>query len=251
MPLVDHPRGNYRFLPGIAPYSCGVVSQPGFEIVHATLACPMPYHHGFDAISHQLDLERRPREALCAIELRSPAPFTFQGFADLNADYAGLLRAWNLFVGEVNPIARTNVAPAVFPPAEPVLHGFSYTRPCDPALAPTFVVAGAGELPEGLLAPEAIVCRADVSRAGIASKASFVLDLMENRLRGLGVDASRLSAIDVYTIHSLDELLPAMILRRLGGTSLHAARWYYSRPPIQEIEFEMDLLGVRAELRVG
>ena len=34
MPLVDHPVGNYRFLPGIAPYSCGVVSAPGYEIVH-------------------------------------------------------------------------------------------------------------------------------------------------------------------------------------------------------------------------
>ena len=36
MSLTDHPTGNYRFLPGIAPYSCGVVSSPAFEIVQVT-----------------------------------------------------------------------------------------------------------------------------------------------------------------------------------------------------------------------
>jgi hypothetical protein len=29
MTLTDHSRGDYRFLPGIAPYSCEVVSAPG------------------------------------------------------------------------------------------------------------------------------------------------------------------------------------------------------------------------------
>ena len=48
MPLTDHPAGDYRFLPGIAPYSCGVVSAPGFEIAHVTLHRPAPYGHGFD-----------------------------------------------------------------------------------------------------------------------------------------------------------------------------------------------------------
>src|SRR6478735_7283259 len=33
MPLIHHSTGCYRFLPGIAPYSCGVVSSPGYEIV--------------------------------------------------------------------------------------------------------------------------------------------------------------------------------------------------------------------------
>ena len=47
MPLTDHPLGDYRFLPGIAPYSCGVVSAPGFEIAHVTLHGPVPYLQGF------------------------------------------------------------------------------------------------------------------------------------------------------------------------------------------------------------
>src|SRR4051794_9061859 len=150
MPLTDHP-GGYRFLPGIAPYSCGVVSAPGFEIAHVTLHRPIPYARGFEVIVGHLTAVGRPRVALCAIELRSPTPFSFSGFGEFNADYARILHGWGLFVDGVNPVARTNVAPGVAPPTEPVLYGFSYSRPCEPSLPPTFVIAGAGELPEGVL----------------------------------------------------------------------------------------------------
>src|SRR5438045_1735280 len=84
MPLVDHPTGNYRFLPGIAPYSCGVVSRPGFEIVHFTLHTPLPYRQGFGRTAQFLSAAGRPKAALCAIELRSPRPFSFPGFAEFN-----------------------------------------------------------------------------------------------------------------------------------------------------------------------
>ena len=40
--LLEHPRGNYHFLRGIDPYSCGVVANPGYEIIHATLNSPFP-----------------------------------------------------------------------------------------------------------------------------------------------------------------------------------------------------------------
>ena len=46
MPLTDHPAGNYRFLPGIAPYSCGAASSPGFEIAHVTSIAPRPTSGG-------------------------------------------------------------------------------------------------------------------------------------------------------------------------------------------------------------
>src|SRR6185312_2916202 len=72
MPMIDHPAGNYRFLPGIAPYSCGVASAPGHEIVHATLHQPIPYRAGFELIEQHLSVSGRPRQSLCGIELRSP-----------------------------------------------------------------------------------------------------------------------------------------------------------------------------------
>jgi hypothetical protein len=251
MPLIDHPSGDYRFLPGIAPYSCGVVSKPGFEIAHVTLHRPVSYARGFQVIETYLAAEGRPKAALCGIELRSPAPFSFQGFGEFNAEYARILEGWGLFVEGVNPVARTNVAPAVTPPAEPVLYGFSYSRPCDPSLPPTFVVAGAGELPEGVLEAEGINRVGDTSPEGIAAKAGFVMDLMENRLRGLGGDWPDVTVIDVYTIHAIEPLLPDIILGRAGAAATHGIRWFYSRPPIVGIEFEMDLRGVRAELRLS
>jgi hypothetical protein len=248
MPLTDHPTGNYRFLPGIAPYSRGVVSSPGFEIVHVTLRRPVPYREGFERIAAYLDSERRPVAALCAISLRSPRPFTFQGFAEFNAEYAAILQWWGVFVNGVNPVARTNVAPVVLPPAEPVLYAFSFTRPCVGNLPPTFVVAGAGELPEGVLNRAGIVALGEMSPAGIATKARFVMDLMEARLRGLEVDWPQVSTVNVYTAHSLTPLLPEEILGRIGESSVHGAVWHFTRPPIEEIEFEMDVRGTRTNV---
>jgi hypothetical protein len=250
MTLIDHPTGGYRFLPGIAPYSCGAVSASGFEVVHVTLHRPIPYAAGFQRIEQYLANERRPKAALCGVELRSPRPFSFAGFAEFNAVYAKILEGWGVFVDGVNPVARTNVAPEVAPPAEPVLYGFSYARPCDRDAGPTFVVAGAGELPEGVLAAEGIIARGDVSPKGIATKARFVMDLMESRLRGLGGDWPLVTAIDLYTIHSLDRVLPETVLSRIGAASAHGVRWFYTRPPITGIEYEMDLRGVRTELRL-
>lgn len=250
MPLINHPTGNYRFLPGIAPYSCGVVSSPGFEIVHATFQQPIPYHGGFERIAQHLANCGRPKAALCGIELRSPRPYTFAGFAAFNAEYAAILAGWGLFVDGVNPVPRTNVAPVVAAPGEPVLYGFSYTQPVAGNPAPTIIVAGGGELPEGVLARDAIVSLGDTSPQGLASKAKFVMDLMENRLLGLGGDWSQATAVDVYTIHPIDGLLPPVILGRIGAAGIHGVHWHYTRPPIDEIEFEMDLRCVRTEVRI-
>jgi len=76
----DVPGGNYRFLPGIAPFSSGVVALPGYQVVHVTLRAPIPWRDGFALIDRHLRPEGRPRAALCAIELRSPTPFSFEGF---------------------------------------------------------------------------------------------------------------------------------------------------------------------------
>ena len=67
--------GNYRFIPGITAFSSGVIAMPGHEIVHATLAAPMPWREGFALIERHLRAQGRPRTALCGIELRSPAQF--------------------------------------------------------------------------------------------------------------------------------------------------------------------------------
>ncbi len=247
MSLQCHPAGNYSFVPGIAPYSCGVISNAGFEIVHVTLQQLVSWRDGFALIESFLASEQRPRAALCAVSLRSPKPFTFEGFAEFNVGYASVLKAWGVFVHGVNPVARTNVVPANLPPAETSLYGFAFTRPCSAGLPATFVVAGAGELPEGVLSRDVICFLGDTTREGIANKAVFVMSLMEDRLRQLGTNWAPVTKTNVYTIHSIDHLVAGIIEPRIGQAGLHGVTWHYSRPPIQEIEYEMDLRGVRTE----
>ncbi len=59
--MIQHPAGDYSFVPGIAPYSCGVISQPGFEIVHVTLKTMIDWRSGFDRIAETLKQENRRR----------------------------------------------------------------------------------------------------------------------------------------------------------------------------------------------
>lgn len=97
--------GGYDFLPGGSPYSCGVIARAGHEIVHVTLARPLPYRRGFAAVESFLEVRRRPATALCALELRSPAPRSFDGFADFNAVYGEELTRLGLWVDGANPLA--------------------------------------------------------------------------------------------------------------------------------------------------
>src|SRR6266545_3995659 len=218
--LRDIPTGGYQFLPGISAFSSGVVAIAGWEIVHATLGTPVPWRDGFARIDRHLREAGRPREALCGIELRSPAPFTFGGFDDFNQGYRALLAEWKILVGDENPIPRTNVAP----------------------------VAGAGELRERVQGPEGIVRRGETSPDAMREKARFVMTTMQERLRTLGGTWDRVTAIDIYTAHPIHELVHHEILAVAGPAAIHGVHWYPSRPPIQGLEYEMDLSGVQRKL---
>jgi hypothetical protein len=150
----------------------------------------------------------------------------------------------------VNPVARTNVAPEVGGPAQPSLYGFSYTVP-DTLAGATFVIAGAGELPEGSLDPHDVVRRGETSPAAIVEKARFVMGLMEGRLRGLDVSWKDVTATEVYTVHNIHPFISTELLRRMGAAAAHGLTWHYARPPIVSIEFEMDLRGCRREVVIG
>ena len=251
MKLLNNPNGNYRFLTGIAPYSSGVVALPGYEIVHVTLNTPRPYQQGFELIDHHLAEQNRPRQALCAIELRSPAPFTFAGFAEFNQGYQNILADWGLLVEGRNPIARTNVAPEVAAPSEPMLYAFSYTQPDGQAESdPTFVVAGAGELRGGNLSPEEIVRAGETTVDAIREKAAHVMGIMQARLTGLQVEWAQLTAVDIYTVQSIQPFLAPTILEMMGPAAIHGVRWFFSRPPISGLDFEMDMRGIQVELRL-
>jgi hypothetical protein len=248
--LVSQPLGLYRFLPGGEPYSAGVVADHGAEIVHATLARPLPWRAGFDRIGRHLAELGRPRTALCGIQLRIPAPLPFEGFVEFNRGYRALLGEWGLLVGGQNPIPRTNVAPVVGGPREASLYAFSYTVPADGVGPPTFVVAGSGELKPGFMSAEGVVRPGETSGDALREKAAYVMGVMAERLRGLGVGWDAVSVIAVYTPHPIEPLVVDTLLRPTGSAAVHGVRWFPSRPPIQGLEFEMDVRGVRREIRI-
>jgi hypothetical protein len=241
--------GQFSFLPGIPPFSSGVVAMPGHQVVHATLRAPIPWRDGFALIDRHLREAGRPRAALCAIELRSPGQFTFDGFDGFNAGYRGLLGDWGLLVGGENPIARTNVVPVVGAPAEPSLYAFSYTV-AGATGRPSFVAAGAGELRERGVGAEGIVRRGETSPDAMREKAAFVMGEMRRRLAALGADWPDVTMIDVYAAHAIDTFLVDTLLRPAGAAAIHGVRWFPSRPPIAGLEYEMDLRGVTRELVV-
>src|SRR5262245_52482741 len=223
--LRECPSGGYRYLPGISAFSSGVVAAPGWEIVRAVFRSPLPWRNGFELIDAHLREERRPRAALCGIELRSPAPFTFDGFARFNDGYRSLLDEWGLLVGGENPIPRTNVAPVTAAPAEPSLYAFDYTI-AGTTPAPTFVVAGAGEMGDRARGAEGIVRHGETSADAMREKARFVMGIMADRMKALDAAWSRVSTIDVYCAHSIHGFLVEEILRPAGGAAIHGVRWF-------------------------
>jgi hypothetical protein len=237
--------GGYRFVPGVFQYSAGVAALPGHRIVRVQFRNPVPLDEGFRRIEAIISAAGRPLTAFCACELRSPAPFTESGFVAFNKIYVGTLERWKIFDGKTNPVARSNVCPAIEPPAEPSFHAFSYTENAENA-KPSFVIAGSGEAPEGHANyRDHIVRLGDTTPAGILEKARFVLGEMERRMAALGFGWKDTTAAQLYTVHNVHPFLADEIVRR--GAARAGLTWHYNRPPVVDLEYEMDCRGVSIE----
>ena len=234
---------------GIAPFSAGVVASDGFEIVHARYARALPIGEAFARVDGHLASVGRPAQALCGMELRSPRPFTFDGFREFNAGYVKFLEQRGILLDGLNPVARTNVAPEVAAPAEPVIYAFSYTVPSANSRR-SFVVAGAGEVREGSLDAAGLVRRGETSLDALREKAAFVLGLMDGRMGKLGASWEEVTVVDVYTVHDFAPLLADLILPATGNGA-HGVVWHYTRPPVVEIEYEMDVRGCAREIVIS
>ena len=239
------PAGGYRYIPAVFQYSGGVAAEPGFEIVRVRFRDPVPLADGFRRVEEIIQEAGRRLTAFCACELRSPAPFTEEGFRAFNENYAGTLRRWGVMQDDTNPVARSNVCPEIDPPREPSLHAFCFTVVAQDA-APSFVVAGSGEAVEGKANyRDHMVRYGETSPDAIAEKARFVLGEMERRLGLLGFTWADTTATQVYTVHDLHPFLPAEIVRR--GAARAGLTWHYARPPVRDLEYEMDCRGISSE----
>jgi len=245
--VIAFPEGGFRYIPGVFQYSGGVAAEPGFEIERARFARPVPLADGFARIEAHLARRGRPTTAFCACELRSPEPFTEAGFTAFNRAYVPALERWGLYRGEANPVARSNVCPEVGAPPVPSFYAFSYTVPAAPGVRGTFVVAGSGEAPEG---PgnyrDRTIRLLDRSPEGLREKARWVLGEMERRLAALGVDWAAATGTHVYTVYDLHPFLADEIVRR--GATPAGLTWHFARPPVRDLDYEMDVRGVAREI---
>jgi len=237
--------GGYRFIPAVFQYSGGVAAEPGFEIVRVRFQEPVALADGFARIEQVIRASGRPLTSFCACELRSPEPFTEDGFRAFNEIYAGTLQKWGLFDGRTNPVARSNVCPQIDPPSVPSFHAFCYTVATTGPL-PTFVVAGSGEAVEGKGNYRDHTIRAgETSADAMRDKAIYVLGEMERRLSALAFAWRDTTASQVYTVHDLYPFLPDEIVRR--GAARAGLTWHYARPPVRGLEYEMDCRAVGNE----
>lgn len=244
--VIALPERGFRFVKGVFQYSAGVAAEPGHRMERARFTRPVPLAEGFDRIeAHLRGLGLAPT-AFAACELRSPAPFTEAGFEAFNRDYYGVLERWGVPVDGLNPVARANVCPEIGPPDVPCFHAFSYAVP-DAGAAPSFVVAGSGEAQEGQgNYRDATVALGDTSPAGIRAKADWVLGEMERRMAALGFAWPQTTGVQVYTVHDIGPFLAEALVRR--GAAAHGVTWQYCRPPVVDLEYEMDCRGVRHEV---
>jgi hypothetical protein len=241
--------GGYRYIKAVFQYSSGVAAEPGFEIERARLARPLPLAAGFAVVEAHLAALGRPSTAFAACELRSAAPFSEQGFHDFNRDYVQTLARWGIYKDEVNPVARTNVCPQYDPPAEPVLHAFSYTVCAPKAKRGSFIIAGCGEARDGTGSfAERTVRHGESTPEAMREKMRFVVAQMEQRLAALGFSWKDASSTQAYTARDIGALAGPEIAAR--GAAAGGLTWHFARPPVIGLEFEMDVRGAARELVV-
>lgn len=245
MATIDFEPGGYRFIKGVFQYSGGVAALPGHRMVRVRFHRPVPLVEGFRRIEDIIKKAKRPLTAFAACELRSPAPFTEAGFKSFNEIYVGTLSRWSVYDGTLNPVARSNVCPDIDPPAEPSFYAFTYTEESSNA-APSFVVSGSGEAQEGFASyRERIIRLDDISPEGLREKARWVLGEMERRLGAMGFSWADTTGTQLYTVHNIYPFLADELVRR--GAMRAGLTWHFNRPPVVDLEYEMDCRGVALE----
>ena len=245
METVEARDGGYRYIPGVSQYSAGVAALQGFSIERVRFADPVPLREGFERAAEIIKAAGRPLTAFCACELRSPAPFTESGFKTFNSEYIGHLSQWGIMNDGANPVARSNVCPKLDPPSVPGFHAFSFTVSASNA-PDSFVVSGSGEAPEGKGSYRDHAIRlGDTSSAAIREKAKWVLGEIERRMGAFGGTWSKLTGVQLYTVHDIHPFLESELAKR--GAMRNGLTWHFNRPPVVDLEYEMDCRRVFSE----
>jgi len=74
---------------------------------------------------------------------------------------------------------------------------------------------------------------------------------MDRRLEALGLTHADITQSNVYTVFNIAELMESTIMPALHEAARHGVRWHFARPPVIEIDYEMDMRGVRSEITLA
>ena len=227
--------GGFRFLAADGPFSDGVAAEPGYRIVRVRLPHATPLANGFRLVESTLAGLGRPMAALCAMELRIPKPLTPDEFNAFNRPYVAQHDRWGLRVEGHVPTARTNVAPEIDPPSEPALHAFCHTIEGQGPRA-TFVISGAPEAPG--------------TEGGLAGYWASMAGTMHERMSALGVTWDDATESQFYGSRADHQLFAAQDLPRFAEVARPGLRWFFSRPPVDTLNLEVDVRGLAEERMV-
>jgi hypothetical protein len=234
-PLIDQPVGGLRFAPGGPVFAGGAVAAEGHGLVHAILDPWLPLDEAYAFVEAHLRALGRPMQALCGMELRLPRQLTRNEFDAFNQPYVQRLIEWGLLVDGRNPVSRTNVAPAMDPPEQPMLHGFTYAMPGLDGRR-DFVMAGMTETGSS----GRIVAAGDTSAAGLRAKVEYVIEAVSRRLHGLGRQYGDASHVEFYAALPAEALVTDLLIPAIDAAGRRGLRWHFGRPPVVGLEVELE-----------
>jgi hypothetical protein len=61
-------------------------------------------------------------------------------------------------------------------------------------------------------------------------------------------DWPQVTAVDIYTLHPIDGMIDSTILSHMNRADRNGLRWFFARPPVIGIDYEMDVRAVRQEV---
>ena len=124
--------------------------------------------------------------------------------------------------------------------------GHSGFRKPGTSTMPSFVIAGGAELRGGSgTYPERIVRYKDHSPDAMKEKVRFTVGSMEERLGEFGYGWKDTTAVQAYTVHDFHPVMVDELVRR--GAARSGLTWHFARPPVVDLEFEMDCRRVARE----
>ena len=86
----------------------------------------------------------------------------------------------------------------------------------------------------------------DLSPDVIRDKVRFTVGAMEQRLAAFGFDWSDTTGVQAYSIRDFYPVLADELVRR--GATRSGLTWHFARPPVIDLEYEMDCRRVLREV---